>query len=63
MRRALLGYVAQAGLRTERNQQLQSSETAMLDLVDLLLLRRGIPADDRELTFRRIDGNASSKVL
>jgi hypothetical protein len=35
----------------------------MLDLVDLLLLRRGIPADDRELTFRRIDGNASSKVL
>ena len=63
MRQALLGYVAQAGLRTERNQQLQSSETAMLDLVDLLLLRRGIPADDRELTFRRIDGNASSKVL
>jgi hypothetical protein len=35
----------------------------MLDLVDLLLLRRGIPTDDRELTFRRIDGNASSKVL
>src|SRR5213078_230343 len=63
MRRALLGYVAQAGLGTERNQQLQSSETAMLDLVDLLLLRRGIPADDRELTFRRIDGNALSKVL
>src|SRR5438477_11754168 len=35
----------------------------MLDLVDLLLLRRGIPADDRALAFRRIDGNAASKVL
>jgi hypothetical protein len=35
----------------------------MLDLVDLLLLRRSIPADDRALTFRRIDGNAGSTVL
>ena len=35
----------------------------MLDLIDLLLLRRGIPADDRTLTFRRIDGNPTSKVL
>src|SRR5438477_2413806 len=35
----------------------------MLDLVDLLLLRRGVPADDRTHTFRRIDGNAASKVL
>src|SRR5436189_4927118 len=35
----------------------------MLDLVDLLLLRRGIPADDRTLTFRRIDGDATSKVI
>jgi hypothetical protein len=35
----------------------------MLDLVDMLLLRRGIPADDRSLAFRRIDGNPSSKVI
>jgi len=35
----------------------------MLDLVDLLLLRRGIPADDTTLTFRRIDGNATSGVI
>jgi hypothetical protein len=35
----------------------------MLDLVDMLLLRRGIPADDRSLAFRRIDGNPSSKVV
>ena len=35
----------------------------MLDLVDLLLLRRGIPADDGTLAFRRIDGNPTSKVL
>ena len=35
----------------------------MLDLVDLLLLRRGIPADDRTLTFRRIDGDQTSKVI
>jgi hypothetical protein len=35
----------------------------MFDLVDLLLLRRGIPADDKTLTFRRIDGNPRSKVI
>ena len=35
----------------------------MLDLVDMLLLRRGIPADDRSLGFRRIDGNPSSKII
>jgi pimeloyl-ACP methyl ester carboxylesterase len=35
----------------------------MLDFVDLLLLRRGIPADDKTLTFRRIDGNPRSKVV
>ena len=35
----------------------------MLDLVDLILLRRGIPADDHNLTFRRIDGNPSSRVI
>src|SRR5205085_5645307 len=35
----------------------------MLDLVALLLLRRGIPADDTTLTFRRIDGNATSGVI
>ena len=35
----------------------------MLDLLDLWLLRRGIPADDHTLTFRRIDGNPNSKVI
>ncbi|HWB46313.1 MAG TPA: hypothetical protein VG900_12795 [Hyphomicrobiaceae bacterium] len=35
----------------------------MLDLLDLLLLRRGIPADDRTLTFRRIDGAVQSNVI
>ena len=35
----------------------------MLDLLDLLLLRRGIPSDDRALTFRRIDGQPTSKVI
>jgi hypothetical protein len=35
----------------------------MLDLVDLLLLRRGIPADDRMLAFRRVDGNPGSRVV
>lgn len=35
----------------------------MFDLVDMLLLRRGIPADDRSLAFRRTDGNPSSKVI
>jgi hypothetical protein len=35
----------------------------MLDLLDLLLLRRGIPADDRTLDFRRVDGNPQSRVI
>jgi pimeloyl-ACP methyl ester carboxylesterase len=35
----------------------------MLDLLDLILLRRGVPADDRTLTFRRIDGNPQSNVI
>jgi pimeloyl-ACP methyl ester carboxylesterase len=35
----------------------------MFDFVDMLLLRRGIPADDRSLAFRRTDGNPSSKVI
>jgi hypothetical protein len=35
----------------------------MFDLVDLLLLRRGVPANDRTLTFRRIDGNQASNVI
>src|SRR5947207_11646856 len=35
----------------------------MLDIVDLLLLRRGIPADDRTLAFRRIDANPASTVI
>jgi hypothetical protein len=40
-----------------------SSEGAMFDIVDMLLLRRGIPADDQSAGFRRIDGNPSSKVI
>jgi pimeloyl-ACP methyl ester carboxylesterase len=35
----------------------------MLDLLDLLLLRRGIPSDDQTLTFRRIDGQRGSNVI
>jgi hypothetical protein len=35
----------------------------MLDLLDLLLLKRGIPGDDRTLSFRRIDGDAHAKVI
>jgi pimeloyl-ACP methyl ester carboxylesterase len=35
----------------------------MLDLLDLLLLRRGIPSDDQTLAFRRIDGQAGSRVI
>ena len=35
----------------------------MFDLVDLFLLRRGIPADDRTLAFRRIDGDPASNVI
>ena len=35
----------------------------MLDLLDLLLLKRGLPSDDRTLSFRRIDGDANAKVI
>jgi pimeloyl-ACP methyl ester carboxylesterase len=35
----------------------------MLDLLDLILLKRGIPADDETLVFRRIDGNPQSRVI
>jgi hypothetical protein len=35
----------------------------MLDLLDLLLLKRGLPGDDRTLTFRRLDGEANAKVI
>ena len=35
----------------------------MLDVFDLLLLRRGTPADDRTLTFRRIDGRSTAPVI
>jgi len=35
----------------------------MLDLVDLLLVRRGIAHDDCSLAFRRVDGNPKSKVV
>lgn len=35
----------------------------MFDLLDTLLLSRGTPADDRTLTFRRVDGCAASTVI
>jgi hypothetical protein len=35
----------------------------MLDLLDLLLLKRGLPGDDRTLLFRRIDGDRNAKVI
>ena len=35
----------------------------MLDLLDILLLSRGTPADDRTLAFRRIDGSPASNVI
>jgi pimeloyl-ACP methyl ester carboxylesterase len=35
----------------------------MFDLLDLLLLKRGLPADDQTLNFRRIDGNPQSKII
>jgi pimeloyl-ACP methyl ester carboxylesterase len=35
----------------------------MLDLLDLLLLKRGLPSDDQTLSFRRIDGDANAKVI
>ena len=37
--------------------------SAMLDILDLLLLRRGTPSDDRDLTFRRIDGRSTAPVI
>jgi hypothetical protein len=36
---------------------------AMLDLLDLLLLRRGLALDDRTLAFRRIEANPRSRVI
>ena len=35
----------------------------MFDIVDMLLLRRGVPPDDGSPTFRRVDGNPASKVI
>ena len=35
----------------------------MFDFLDLLLLRRGIPSDDRTLSFRRIDGSEQSRII
>lgn len=35
----------------------------MLDILDPLLLRRGIPSDDRTLTFRRVDGTSRSRII
>ena len=35
----------------------------MFDIVDILLLLRGVPADDGLPTFRRVDGNPTSKVI
>jgi hypothetical protein len=42
---------------------MSSSGVAMLDMLDLLLLKRGIPSDDRTLTFRRVLGNPDSRVI
>ena len=50
-------------MQWEHTKFLARFASAMLDLVDLLLLRRGIPADDREIAFRRIDGNPASTVI
>jgi hypothetical protein len=47
----------------ERGEALASFLTAMLDLLDLLLPRRGIPPDHRTLAFRCIDGNARFPVI
>src|SRR6185295_7630351 len=47
----------------ERKPALASSCWAMLDLLDLWLLRRGIPSDDTTLAFRRIEGSPTSKVI
>ena len=35
----------------------------MLDLLDHILLRRGVHSDDRTLAFRRIDGNPQSSIV
>jgi len=35
----------------------------MLDLLDLWLLCRGIPSDDRTVTFQRINGYRTSNVI
>src|SRR5262245_61726739 len=35
----------------------------MLDLLDLVLLKRGLPSDDRTLAFRRIDGGGTANVI
>jgi hypothetical protein len=35
----------------------------MMDLLDLLLLKRGLPSDDRTLSFRRIDGDPRARVI
>jgi pimeloyl-ACP methyl ester carboxylesterase len=37
--------------------------SAMFDIADMLLLRRGVPADDGLPTYRRVDGNPTSKVI
>jgi hypothetical protein len=37
--------------------------SAMFDLLDLLLLRRGIPTDDQTLAFRCIEGDPRSRVI
>jgi len=55
--------LAAATLSAGTTARLESSGNAMLDLLDLYLLRRGIPSDDQTLTFRRIDGNQPSAVI
>jgi pimeloyl-ACP methyl ester carboxylesterase len=50
-------------LKLERKSARLRFRCAMFDLLDLLLLKRGLPADDQSLAFRRIDGNPQSKVV
>lgn len=47
----------------EREGAERRSTTVMLDLLDLILLRRKVPADDWTTRFRRIDGTPGARVI
>jgi hypothetical protein len=49
--------------RQELNNRPQSLVFAIFDLLDLFILQRGTPVDDQTVTFRRIDGHPSAKVI